>query len=145
MRETLREHVAHAEREPEPRLRERGVVGEHAMVHAVLHVGIPETRDLAQVVGDVVRLARGGRRLHDFRELEQLLDQRDLFGEDQRRTRRRRRARRHRDALLHRLALDAVRARMGVLHVEGGVLLPVLVLGEIDVEVEVAVAPCAAP
>ena len=33
------------------------VLGEHAVALAVLEVGIPEAGDLAQVVGDVVRLA----------------------------------------------------------------------------------------
>ena len=106
------------------------------MTGAVLHVRVPQAGHLAGVVGDVVRLPALGSSLDHIRELRDFLENFDLLRECQRRRIHRRRVR-HRHTLLPRLPLDAVRAGVSVLNVVGGILLPVGLFGEVEVEVEV--------
>ncbi len=72
-----------AEREPEPRARECRVVGEHPVSAAVLHVRVPERRDLASEVGQVVGLPRPPRPFDHPGKFGDLLEDLDLLREDE--------------------------------------------------------------
>ena len=103
----------------------------------ILEVGIPETRELSQVVGDVMGLTRLRRAAYEIRELAELANELDLLREGE--------SRGvevigpgHSNALLAGLAFDPVCSRMSILNVVGGILSPVAIPSEVEIEVEMA-------